>query len=479
MIEISLGWFTKAISGELSTNSVIDMRISSVSTDTRNLQKGDVFIALVGNNFNGHDYIPKALEKGASAVVVSQVVDCPLPLIRVKDTRIALGELAAAVRNVVNPKVVGITGSSGKTTVKEMASAILAQRGKVLATKGNFNNDIGVPLTLLNLEKQHEYAVVEMGANHQGEIDYTTMLVRPDAATIINAAPSHLQGFGSLFGVARAKSEIFRGLGEDGVAVVNTDSQFYEFWQGKNEHHRMVTFSPTSESGHYHAINRFINNDGCGEFELVTPQGKVAIRLRVPGQHNIGNAVVAAALSMEVGASLENVQKGLFDMRGVSGRLNVKSLGSYIRVIDDSYNANVASTKAAIDLLVNYQGPRVLVFGDMGELGDQSQNYHIQIGEYAKEKGVDALITIGQLSEHTSRVFSETGTHCADVDAIITQLNLLIDAAINANKTPINILVKGSRSAKMERVVEALNQSYAQSAQHPGVTQNEKESGSC
>lgn len=460
MIELSLASLAKAIGGELSTQSVKDMLINSISTDTRSLNKGDVFVALVGNNFNGHDYIFKALERGASAVIVSQVVDCPLPLIRVADTTKALGLLGAHVRNQVNPLTVGITGSSGKTTVKEMVASILSQKGKVLATKGNFNNEIGVPLTLLELNASHEFAVIEMGANHQGEIDYTTMLVRPDTATIVNAAPAHLQGFGSLFGVARAKSEIFKGLNHVGVAVLNTDSQFYEFWQGKSDAYKAVSFSPDSELGDFHARDIAFNYEACAEFELITPQGKVAIRLRIPGAHNVGNAVLAAALAMQVGASLPDVQKGLFDMREVSGRLNVKNISTNIRVIDDSYNANVASVKAAIDLLVSYKGPKVLVFGDMGELGDQTQMYHQQIGEYAQQKGVDALLSIGQFSHYASQVLTNTGQHCDSIDAVMEQIQRLIKASITANKTPINILVKGSRSAKMERVVKGIELQY-------------------
>ncbi|WP_395344746.1 UDP-N-acetylmuramoyl-tripeptide--D-alanyl-D-alanine ligase [Ningiella sp. W23] len=456
MIDVTLAWIANAVEGTLNTDSVKDMVISSVSTDTRTLQTGDVFIALKGPHFNGHDHVIKALERGASALIISELVDCPLPSIQVADTHKALGMLGAAVRKEVNPKTIGITGSSGKTTVKEMVASVLAQKGKVLATHGNLNNDIGVPLTLLALKRQHKYAVVEMGANHQGEIDYTTMLVRPDAATIVNAAPSHLQGFGSLFGVARAKSEIFKGLNDDGVSVLNTDSQFYDFWQGKTDNQRVVSFSPDSEIGDYHAINRFINSDGCGEFELVSPYGKVAIRLRIPGAHNIGNAVLCAALCMQVGASLEDVQKGLFNMRAVSGRLNVSSIGTNIRLIDDTYNANVASVKAAIDLLVTYEGPRVFIFGDMGELGDQSLSYHKQIGEYAKQSGVDALLTVGTFSRNASDIFAETGMHCDDIDSLMKQFNVLLDAAVNADKLPLNVLVKGSRSAKMERVVDAI-----------------------
>lgn len=471
MIEVSLAWVENAVDGVLSTQSVRDMTIKSVSTDTRSLKPGDLFVALTGDKFNGHEYILKALEKGANAVIVSQLVDCPLPMIKVDDTRIALGKLGAAVKQKLNPKTIGITGSSGKTTVKEMVAAILQQKGKVLATQGNFNNDIGVPLTLLALTEEHEYAVVEMGANHQGEIDYTTMLVNPDVATIVNAAPSHLQGFGSLFGVARAKSEIFKGIKPGGVAILNTDSQFYEFWQGKADGRIMRSFSPVAQSGDYHAIDKSLNADGCGEFELVTPDGKVAIRLRVPGEHNIGNAVLAAALAMQVGANLEDVQKGLFAMRSVAGRLNVKHLSEDLQIIDDTYNANVASVKAAIDLLITYKGPRIFAFGDMGELGDQAVDYHQQIGQYAKEKGVDAMLSLGQFSKAASAVMAETGKHCKDVDELMGQLCALIDAAVSANRTPVTVLVKGSRSAKMERVVDAIGKRYGE--------QTTQESGTC
>ncbi|MBT1450508.1 UDP-N-acetylmuramoyl-tripeptide--D-alanyl-D-alanine ligase [Glaciecola sp. XM2] len=471
MIKVSLAWVANAVNGTLSTQSVQDMTINSVSTDTRTLKPGDLFIALTGENFNGHEYILKALEKGASAVIVSQLVDCPLPTIKVKDTRQALGMLGGAVRDKVNPKTIGITGSSGKTTVKEMVASILSQKGKVLATQGNFNNDIGVPLTLLALNESHEYAVIEMGANHQGEIDYTTMLAKPDVATIVNAAPSHLQGFGSLFGVARAKSEIFKGLDDAGVAILNADSQFYEFWQGKTGSHKVFSYAPVAETGDYHAINKSLNAEGCGEFELVTPESKVAIRLRVPGEHNIGNAVLAAALSMQVGASQEDVQKGLFAMRNVAGRLNQKSINRNLQVIDDTYNANVASVKAAIDLLVNFSGPRIFVFGDMGELGDQTLDYHQQIGQYAKEKGVDAMLTLGQFSEAASAVMAETGKHCVDVEDAMNQVSSLIDAAVQANRVPVTVLVKGSRSAKMERVVAAIEHHYSH--------QSTQESGQC
>ena len=455
MISVSLSWIAEKVKGTLNTDSVADLEIKGVSTDTRALSPGDLFIALVGPNHNAHEHLFKALEKGAAAVIVSESVDCPLPTITVEDTKDALGLLGAAVKAEVNPKTVGITGSSGKTTVKEMVAAILSVKGKVLATKGNFNNHIGVPLTLLRLEKQHEYAVIEMGANHLGEIAYTTSLVKPDVATIVNAAASHLEGFGSLFGVARAKSEIFKGLGDNGTALLNRDSQFYEFWQGKTSHLNCLTFSPESGEGDYRAEDIAMGMDGCAEFELVCPSGRAAIRLSIAGTHNVGNALLAAALSINVGASLEDVQLGLFNMREVDGRLNVKQLTNQIRLLDDTYNANVASVNAAIDLLATFSGNRILVLGDMAELGDKARYYHEQVGEYAKERGINAIYSLGVLSQCASAVFGDDGFHFDDKDALVNMLN----ENVFYEQRDISILVKGSRSSKMELVVKAIEES--------------------
>lgn len=455
MISVSLSWIAEQVEGTLNTKSVEELQIKGVSSDTRTLEPGDLFIALVGPNHNAHEHLFKALEKGAAAVIVSQPVDCPLPLIMVEDTKIALGKLGAAVKQKVNPKTVGITGSSGKTTVKEMVASILSVKGKVLFTKGNFNNDIGVPLTLLRLEKHHQYAVIEMGANHLGEIAYTTNLVKPDVATIVNAAASHLEGFGSLFGVARAKSEIFKGLGTKGTAVLNRDSQFYSFWEGKTSHLNCITFSPETGLGDYRAEDIAMGMDGCAEFELVCPAGKAAIRLSIPGTHNVGNALLAAALAINVGASMEDVQLGLFNMREVGGRLNVKQLTNQIRLLDDTYNANVASVNAAIDLLATFPGNRVLVLGDMAELGDKARYYHEQVGQYAKSKGITSIYSLGVLSQCASAVFDEWGFHFDSKEALVDTLN----QNVFYEQRDISILVKGSRSSKMELVVKAIEES--------------------
>ncbi|AWL12926.1 UDP-N-acetylmuramoyl-tripeptide--D-alanyl-D-alanine ligase [Saliniradius amylolyticus] len=450
MIAVTLEWIAQQLNGRLEGS---DIEVNNVSTDTRSLQPGDLFIALTGPNFNGHHFVPQAEAGGAAALVCSQSVKTNLPVIYVQDTRQALGHLGAAVKQQVQPKTIAITGSSGKTTVKEMTAAILSRRGSVLATQGNFNNDIGVPLTLLRLEESHEYAVMELGANHLGEIAYTTSLVKPDVATIVNAAAAHLEGFGSLLGVARAKGEIFKGLGDKGLAILNADSQFYNFWQGKIYGPRIQSFS--EQSGDYCASDVILGLDGCAQFMMHTPQGDADILLPVPGLHNVSNALCAAALAMGVGASLEDVRMGLQHMTLSKGRLNVKQLTNQVRIIDDSYNANVASVKAAIDLLSSYAGKRVLVLGDMAELGERARFYHEEVGEYARDNNIDLLFSLGVLSQNASDTMDERGEHFEQVAALVERLG----ERLGNEQQDITILVKGSRSAAMERVVEALEAS--------------------
>lgn len=458
MINTTLAWIAQQIQGRLEGN---DITVSAVSTDTRQLSQGDVYLALKGDNFDGHAFAEAAVNAGASAIIASTPIAAGLaaqvPVIYVDDTKTALGELGAAVKAAVQPKTIGITGSSGKTTVKEMCAAILAQRGNVLATAGNFNNDIGVPLTLLRLTPEHEYAVIEMGANHLGEIAYTTNLVKPDVATIVNAAAAHLEGFGSLLGVARAKSEIFKGLGDNGLAIVNRDSQFAEFWLGKLKYQPVQTFAPDSASteADYYASDITIDLNGCAEFVMHTPKGTAEVRLSVPGMHNVGNALVSAALTLAVGATLEDVKFGLLAMKTVGGRLKVVPLTDQVRLLDDTYNANVGSVKAAIDTLASFAGKRVLVLGDMAELGEQSRYYHEQVGEYAMQRGVDCLYTVGVLSQSATTAFGQGAFHFSDKPA-------LIEAIVNDlgnEQRDLTILVKGSRSAKMEQVITALEES--------------------
>lgn len=449
MIPVSLKWLAEKVEGKLLGE---DRQITGASTDTRSLSDGDIFIALVGPNFDGHKFVDVAHEKGASALIVSQQVQSDLPCILVDDTKTALGRFGAAIKAEVAPKTIAITGSSGKTTVKEMVASILSRRGKVLATKGNFNNDIGVPLTLLRLEKDDEYAVMELGANHLGEIAYTTGLVKPDVATIVNAAAAHLEGFGSLLGVARAKSEIFKSLNKNGTAILNADSQFHQYWQGKLYEPKIKSFSVEQKTD-YCADDTTLGIDGCAQFDMCTPQGQISVNLALPGLHNVSNALAAAALCLEIGATLEDIKFGLENMHQVGGRLQVIQLTNQVKVLDDTYNANVASVTAAIDLLSSFSGRKILVLGDMGELGEKARYYHEQVGDYAKQKGIDNLYTLGVLSQSASDAFG--GEHFSNLEQMVATLN----QDIGSEQRDISILVKGSRSSRMERVVKALEES--------------------
>jgi UDP-N-acetylmuramoyl-tripeptide--D-alanyl-D-alanine ligase len=449
MIPVTLDWLAAKLDGTLIGQNC---EITGASTDTRTIISGDIFIALVGPNFDGHKFIDVAEQKSADALIVSQPVETNLPYILVTDTKLALGQFGAAIKEIVKPKTIAITGSSGKTTVKEMVYAILSRLGKVLATKGNFNNDIGVPLTLLRLEQDHQYAVIELGANQMGDVAYTTNLVKPDVATINNAAAAHLEGFGSLFGVARAKSEIFKGLPETGTALINLDSQFEAFWSGKLKHLGIKSFSIEKDAD-FTAHDITLGLDGCAQFQLKTPQGRVGLSLALPGMHNVSNALAASALAMEVGASLEDIKFGLENMHQVAGRLQVVQLTNQVKVLNDTYNANVASVSAAIDLLASFSGRRILVLGDMGELGEKARFYHEQVGENARTQGIDDLYTLGVLSQSASDVFG--GQHFSGLEQLVEK----ICRDIGYEKRDITILVKGSRSAKMERVVKALEDS--------------------
>ena len=452
MIQTTLSWIAQQVNGQLLGK---DCSVAHVSTDTRSLPAGAVYLALSGKHFDGHDFVSQAEAAGAAAIIASKEVKSALPVIKVEDTHKALGQLAAAVKREVAPKTVAITGSSGKTTVKEMCAAILSGCGKVLATAGNFNNDIGVPLTLLRLERDHQFAVMELGANHVGEIAYTTSLVKPDVATIVNAAASHLEGFGSLFGVATAKFEIFSGLGTDGVAIVNIDSQFADFWLGKLTNTKVLTFSPEQQhDADFMASNIVIGNDGCASFTMTCALGQAQIRLTLPGRHNVGNALLAAALTTQVGATLNDVAQGLAAMKPVKGRLNVKAINDQVRLLDDSYNANVASVKAAIETLASFSGTRVMVLGDMAELGEDAVMYHQQMGEHAKHLGIELFFSLGSLSQHASAVFAQEERHFTDVLPLVDTLL----ECIKTTNHQVSILVKGSRSSGMERVVAALEE---------------------
>ena len=447
MIKLNCAEIALMLDGALSGHNV---SISNVSTDSRVIAEHDLFIALKGPNFDGSAFVAEVKEKGAAAVVVEQAVAVDIPQIIVQDTRLALGQLAAAVKARLAPKTIAVTGSAGKTTVKEMMAAILSRRGNVLATQGNFNNDIGVPLTMLRLTEQHQYAVLELGANHQGEIAYTTSLAKPDVAIITNVAPSHLEGFGDVYGVARAKGEIFNAVTAQGLAIIPADSEYRDYWLRRIEGKPVQQFSATAEADYY-ATDIELDSNGCAGFELNCPAGRQFIQLTIPGKHNVANALAAAAACIAVGASLADVQLGLAQMQAVKGRTNVKMVTPQLRLIDDTYNANVESVKAAIDLLASYNGHRVLVLGDMAELGADARLYHEEIGLYAKKAGINLLFTLGVLSQSASDLFNGQGAHFSSRQALLQRLMPVV-----SEQQEVTLLVKGSRSAKMELVVQDL-----------------------
>ncbi|NQZ20935.1 MAG: UDP-N-acetylmuramoyl-tripeptide--D-alanyl-D-alanine ligase [Colwellia sp.] len=465
MIPLSLIDIAKAVSGKLVGDNII---VDSINTDSRALQAGELFLALKGPNFDGHRFIEQAINLGCGAVIVDHQCNIDIPQIIVSDTHKALGEIAAYVKEKVAPKTVAITGSSGKTTVKEMVAAILSRLGKVLATKGNFNNDIGVPLTLLRLEHQHDFAVVELGANHMGEIAYTTALVKPDVAIINNIAAAHLEGFGDLCGVARAKGEIFEGLSDNGVAIYNQDCQLANKWQWRLTDKKVRQFSCHQKADSY-CTKVVLDENGCASFKLNTQLGNTFIELTVPGKHNVCNAIAAATIAIEFGASLDDIRIGLAEMSPVKGRLNLHQLTENFKVIDDTYNANVESIKAATDLLANYSGRRILILGDMGELGTQARGYHQEVGEYAKSCQIDDLLTLGVLSQSTSDAFN--GQHFSEK----SQLMCCLISLLENEQQQISILVKGSRSARMEKVVKDIID-WRTSAEHSSSAEVDKTS---
>jgi len=464
MIKADLNWMSEALNTQVQKASDSEklLSVKQISTDSRTIEDGQVFLALKGPNFDGHKFVQQVADKGAIAVVVDHLVDVDIPQLVVPNTLKALGALGAAVAREVNAKTIAVTGSVGKTSVKEMCAAILKEKGQVLATAGNFNNEIGVPLTLLRLEKTHEYAVIELGANHVGEIAYTTDLTRPDVAVLNNVAEAHLEGFGDIFGVVRAKGEIFGGLPKDGVAIVNGDSDYKQQWLDALDKRftgtkgQTIQFSLNNsgqDSGDYFvAQNVSLDSTGCALFELKFQEQVSEIKLGVPGTHNVANALAAAAACYAIGATFDEIKQGLMNMDAVKGRVNLNPVSDKLLVIDDSYNANVQSVKAAIDLLTSYQGNRILVLGDMAELGHESRRLHQEVGEYALEMGIEHLYSFGVLSQCASSVFEQAGTHFSSKQSLIEQIN----QQIAESSSSTTVLIKGSRSAKMELVVQQL-----------------------
>ncbi len=448
MIRVALSRLAVVLGGQLQGT---DTEISVVTTDTRKLEPGCLFVALKGERFDAHDFAQNAVNGGAGALLVSRLLPLDVPQIVVADTRLAFGHLGAWVRQQVPTRVVALTGSSGKTSVKEMTASILACCGNTLYTAGNLNNDIGVPMTLLRLTPEHQFAVIELGANHQGEIAWTVSLTRPEAALVNNLAAAHLEGFGSLAGVAKAKGEIFSGLPDTGTAIVNADNNDLPNWQATIGSRTTWRFSPDNPESDFTAKSVRITPQGTA-FTLRTPQGDIDVLLPLPGKHNISNALAAAALSLAVGAPLSAIKEGLAALKAVPGRLFPILLAENQLLLDDSYNANVGSMTAAVQVLSGMPGYRVLVAGDMAELGEESLDCHRQVGNAARDAGIDKVLSVGTLSEVLSQA-SGVGEHFVNKAALVSRLRSLI-----TTHTAITILVKGSRSAAMEEVVHALQE---------------------
>lgn len=426
-----------------------DVSFKAVSIDTRTIEKGDLFIAISGEHFDGHDYVESAEKKGACAVIVEREIPAiAISQLIVTDTRLALGQLGALNRQAFHGKVVGITGSSGKTTVKEFVANILSKEGSVLATQGNLNNDLGVPLTLLKLSKKHQFAVIEMGASAIGEIKYSVALVKPDVAVLTNATNAHIGKFGGLANIIEAKGEIIDGLTKDGVAVLNLDDPSFAIWQKRAAPRKVISFAKQNTAADFYATELVRNRNGCQSFTMHSPQNEITIKLNVLGQHNICNALAAAAASYALDINLDTVQQGLNSLLSVKGRTNTFLALGGARIIDDSYNASPASVKAAIDLLAEFSGSKVLVLGDMGELGEWAEDIHSQIGKYARGK-IDFLYAVGPLTSFTVKAFGDKAKHFTNKDELVKALKVHDD--VNTI-----ILIKGSRSMGMESLITEL-----------------------
>ncbi len=420
-------------------------RFGGVSTDTRTLRAGELFVALEGPRFDGHDHLASAAAAGAAGALVRRAHPA-LPCLEVADPQVALAQLASAWRSRFDLPLVAVTGSSGKTTVKELTAAALAGAGPVLATRGNRNNHIGVPLTLLELRDTHRAAVVEMGMSHAGEIAHLADLARPTVGVISNAGAAHLEGLGSVAAVARAKGELIEHLPADAVAVLNADDAHLSLWRQLAGTRRVCTFglgAAADVTAHYR-----LRVDGS-EVELLTPAGSAHACLQLLGRHNVRNALAATAAALAAGRPLSEIAAGLGRVRPVPGRLFPLAGRNGVRVIDDSYNAHPSSVQAAIDVLRELPGQRLLVLGDMGELGAEAPALHAQCGAAARAAGIDRLLTLGPLSAAAAAAFGP-GAGAFDDRAA------LLDALAPSLQAGVTVLVKGSRSAGMEQVVQAI-----------------------
>lgn len=448
MTSLSLGDVAIAVGGKCPAGNA-SLSVTTVVTDSRRIVSGCLFIALKGERFDGHAFLASAYEKGAVAALVAEPDEhCTLPQVTCADTRLALGLLARTWRRRWQGPVVAITGNSGKTTVKEMTAALLKVHGTVHATHGNLNNDIGAPLTLLGLRKEHFAAVVELGANHLGEIAWTAPLTTPQVAVITNVTGAHVGEFGGMGQIAQAKSEILHALPADGMAVLNRDDHYFEFWQQCAAPRQVVSFGlhPDAEVS---AKALSCDDQGRYAFTLVkSGQALGRVTLALVGEHNVLNALASAAVALSLAVSGDEVVARLSSLSALPGRLQVVSHHQGGVLLDDSYNANPGAVKAALDALMRFPGPHWCALGAMGELGADSSALHADVGAYAARLGVDQLLTLGEVAKPASEAFGK-GRHFDDYAA----LEQYLMSALSPNAS---LLVKGSRSVGMERLVQAL-----------------------
>ena len=441
-----------------------DCQLQSLSIDTRTIGSGQAFVALKGANFDGHEYLRTACEQGASALITERVLprrarrSLRMPQWIVKNSMRSLGHISVENRDLFEGKMIALTGSNGKTSVKEMIASILRQSGQVMATKGNLNNHIGVPLTLLSLNPEDEFAVVEMGASSLGEIHYLTGLARPDVALVNNVGDAHVGGFGSIKNIEIAKGEIFNGLSSAGVGVVNLDSPGAGRYMDKLIGRKMLSFSAEETNrADVYALNIELHGTGSG-FRLCSAFGERQIALNVPARHSVLNALAAAACCLALEISVEQIARGLEDFTGVAGRLQRHRLASGDVLIDDTYNASPGSARAAINTLGQMGRPSILVLGDMAELGENAAQLHREVGSHAREQGIDKLVCVGELSAHAADGFASAAGGRGSSAFRFSSRDEAVEFLLKELNGEVRILVKGSRSSKMEDVVNSIKQ---------------------
>ncbi|CAL4321072.1 UDP-N-acetylmuramoyl-tripeptide--D-alanyl-D-alanine ligase [Buchnera aphidicola (Neophyllaphis podocarpi)] len=443
MIKISLNKIAKITSGKIINN--IYTEIDNIIINSKKITLGSLFIALVGNNFNAHHFINEAIIKGAQGLLIEKEVQYNIPQILVTNTSKALEEIASWLRKTTNVTLIALTGSSGKTSVKEITAKILKKKGKTIFTPKNLNNKIGVSITLLKLKEHHKYAVIEVGANNPGEIKYINKIIKPNIVLINNIHYAHLKGFKSINGVAKAKQEIFSNLDEKGIIIINSDSNKWKIWNKSIKDKKVLCFS-IKRKADFFADNIYISTKGL-KFNLNTRKNKIPIKVPLLGTHNISNILAATAIVSCMNLPLKKIKNTITKLKQITGRLKIIKLSKKKYLIDDTYNANIGSMNAAINFLNSINGYKIIITGDMHELGDKSTYYHKFIGNKIKNSKINRIFSIGKLSQHISKQ-NKQGQHFYTHEELVNKVKKLI-----MHKKNIIVLIKGSRNSKMEKIL--------------------------